>query len=125
MFGSVNGKMTVLMSSACIAGGLAFRDDSCNTNWDALSPSLVNRYSEIQAPGAMFNNVQANQLGPFTLTVAVPDNGNFTILTGGRERDLVDDDDPNPRGKRIYPRIIGIAHRNMIFLALAFPEIQL
>jgi hypothetical protein len=96
MFGSANGRMTVLMSSACIPGGLAFRDDPGNTNWLSLDPSLVNRYSEIQAPTAVFNNVQANQLGPFTLTVAVPDNGHFTISTGGRERDLADDDDPNP-----------------------------
>jgi hypothetical protein len=96
MYGSVNGKMTVLMSSACIGGGLAFRDNPGNTNFGALSPSLIGKFKEIQTPGAVFNNVQANQLGPFTLRVAVPDNGQITIQTGGRERDRAGDRDPSP-----------------------------
>jgi LGFP repeat len=94
MYGSVNGKMNVLMSSACMPGGLAYRDNP--TKWYALSPSLVNRYSDLRVPAALFNNVQANQLGPFTVTVAVPDNGHFTIQTGGRERDRASDGDPSP-----------------------------
>ena len=94
MYFSVNGKMGVLMSSACMPGGLAYRDNP--TKWFALHPSLTNKYREIQAPTALFNNVQANQLGPFTVTVAVPDNGQFTIQTGGRERDTAGDRDPSP-----------------------------
>lgn len=94
LYGSVSGRLTVLMSSACMPGGLAYRDNP--GKWFSLHPSLINKFKEIQAPTALFNNVQANQLGPFTLRVAVPDNGQFTIQTGGRERDTAGDRDPSP-----------------------------
>jgi len=84
MYGWVNGKMTVLTSSGCIAGGLTFRDDPGNTNWYALSPILFQLYSEIQVSRIVFNKYKLTK-GPLAMTVIVAISDHFNISINGRE----------------------------------------
>jgi len=82
MIGSVNGKMTNLMGSACVPG---------SARW-AMDTSTASFAGQTLRP--LFNNVRQG-LGPFSIDVAVPSDGLFLIEASGRERDSTPDGAPN------------------------------
>lgn len=82
MIGSVNGKMTTLLGSACVPGSGRHSFDPNNSNFAG------------QAMRPLFNNVRQG-LGPYSIDVAVPADGLFLIEASGRERDSTPDGAPN------------------------------